>query len=113
MGELIQAAWSDIDLEKRQWLIPAGNSKNAKDHVVFLSEFAISQFQALKAITGKHLWCLPNREGIKHIGLKSITKQIKDRIRTEALPNRSTAIKTLLLSGGAWTPHDLRRTGAT
>ena len=31
----------------------------------------------------------------------------------EALNKRSRAPGTLLLSGGAWTPHDLRRTAAT
>jgi len=29
------------------------------------------------------------------------------------MKNRSKATGALLLTGGAWTPHDLRRTGAT
>jgi hypothetical protein len=44
---------------------------------------------------------------------KSIAKQVKDRVRSEPLSNRTKATGALLLSGGAWTPHDLRRTGAT
>ena len=113
VGELIQATWNDVDFNTGEWFIPAGNSKNAKDHTVFLSPFATAQFSKLHALTGGSEWCLPNRADDGHMGLKSITKQIKDRIRSEPLENRTTACSTLLLSGGSWTPHDLRRTGAT
>jgi integrase len=113
VGELTQARWADIDTEQGEWFIPAGNSKNAKDHTVFLSEFAMDQFKALHTITGKTDWCLPSRDGKSHTNLKSISKQIKDRVRSEPLANRTNATGALLLAGGGWTPHDLRRTGAT
>ena len=113
VGELSQAQWEDVDLEQDEWQIPAGNSKNAKDHTVFLSDFAQQQFEQLKAITGDSVWCIPSRDGKRHTCLKSIAKQIKDRVRDEPLSGRSKATGTLLLSGGGWTPHDLRRTGAT
>jgi integrase len=113
VGELSQAKWEDVDLEQREWFIPAGNSKNAKDHTVFLSDFAQEQFQQLHTLTGDSGWCLPSRDGKRHVSLKSIAKQIKDRVRSEQLHNRTKATGALLLSGGAWTPHDLRRTGAT
>lgn len=51
--------------------------------------------------------------GLTHINLKTITRNIRDRMRSTPLKNRSKATGTLLLSGGAWTPHDLRRSGAT
>lgn len=113
VGELSQAQWADLDLEKGEWSIPAGNSKNAKDHTIYLSDFAKAQFQALKALTGDSDWCLPARDGQGHVCLKSISKQIKDRVRDEPLSNRTKSTGALLLSGGGWTPHDLRRTGAT
>lgn len=113
VGELSQAQWQDVDLEKGEWFIPAGNSKNAKDHTVYLSGFAAEQFQALHALSGDSGWCLPAKDGQDHVCLKSITKQIKDRMRDEPLSNRTQATGALLLAGGAWTPHDLRRTGAT
>lgn len=113
VGELSQARWENVDIEGGEWFIPAGNSKNAKDHTIFLSDFAKEQFQAMHAITNDTDWCLPSRNGKTHINLKSVTKQIKDRVRSEPLANRTMATGTLLLSGGAWTPHDLRRTGAT
>lgn len=113
VGEISRARWADIDLDRREWVIPAGNSKNAKSLTIWLSDFALDKFNRLREITGATAWCLPSRDGQRHICVKSIAKQIKDRVRDEPLANRSTATGTLLLSGGAWTPHDLRRTAAT
>ncbi|SNS30771.1 site-specific integrase [Sphingopyxis indica] len=33
--------WSEVDLDVKQWVIPAGRSKNGKPHVVPLSSYAI------------------------------------------------------------------------
>jgi len=113
VGELSQARWEHLDLDQGAWFIPGSNTKNAKDHNVFLSDFAREQFLALQSLSGDTDWCLPARDGKGHVCLKSITKQIKDRMRDKPLSNRTKATGALLLSGGAWTPHDLRRTGAT
>lgn len=113
IGELSKAQWEDVHIDEGYWLIPPENSKNGKGHTVFLSTFTQEQFQKLQPISLTTGWCLPSREGDPHINPKSITKQIKDRTRITPLANRSRAAGTLLLSGGAWTPHDLRRTSAT
>ncbi len=113
VGELSQAKWSNIDLENGEWFIPTQDSKNEKDHVVFLSDYACQKFHELRALTGNAAWCLPSRDGEHHINKKSIAKQVRDRIREIPLNKRTRANGTLLLSGGPWTPHDLRRTGAT
>ena len=113
VGELSQARWEEINLEDSEWSIPAENSKNAKEHTIFFSDFTKAQFQALHFVTGGSDWCIPSRDGNRHVCLKSITKQIRDRVRCEPLSNRTNATGALLLSGGGWTPHDLRRTGAT
>jgi integrase len=113
VGTISQAKWEDIDFEQGEWFIPAGNSKNAKPQTIFLSDFTKHQFKELHTITGKNDWCLPTRGGKNHICLKSIAKQIKDRIRDDSFSKRTKAKRTLQLPGGDWTPHDLRRTGAT
>jgi integrase len=51
VGEIIQARWEHVDLVNREWLIPAENAKNKKNHTVFLSDFALKQFQELRAIS--------------------------------------------------------------
>ena len=113
VGELSQARWADVDLECSEWRMPSENTKNGKEHRIYLSGFALHQFKKLRTFNGLSEWCYPAEHRIGHVCLKSITKQIRDRQRSTAMSNRTQATGTLLLSGGGWTPHDLRRTGAT
>jgi integrase len=113
VGELSQAQWRDIDFELGTWFIPAGNSKNARNHTKYLSDFSRKHFLELHNLSESTEWCFPARGRNSHICLKSISKQIKDRTRDAPLSNRTKAAGSLVLSGGPWTPHDLRRTGAT
>ncbi len=116
IGELLSAEWQHIDLENNTWLIPEENSKNGKAHTVYLSPFAADQFKRLQTINGSSQWCYPNRTDSDHVCSKTITKQLTDRQRaleSGVLSNRSGNAQALLLAGGRWTPHDLRRTGAT
>ncbi|TFW00652.1 site-specific integrase, partial [Oxalobacteraceae bacterium OM1] len=80
---------------------------------IHLSPFAQVQFRRLAALRSHPAWMLPNRAGDGPIDTKAIAKQVHDRQRTAPLRNRSKKTATLMLPGGAWTPHDLRRTGAT
>jgi integrase len=113
VGELSKARWEHIDLNQGWWRIPSNNAKNAREHTIYLSTFALSQFKELHSINGGSEWCYPAEHRDGHVCLKSITKQVHDRQRATALRNRTKATGTLLLSGGEWTVHDLRRTGAT
>lgn len=114
VGEISRARWDEIDLENATWFIPADNAKNGKPHTIHLSGFSTEYFTRLKAITGNAPWCFPaENKDDSHVCLKSISKQVRDRQRLEPMKNRSKATASLLLSGGTWTPHDLRRTGAT
>lgn len=124
VGELLQARWEDVDLDGRAWRISADVAKNEHEHTVHLSEFALKKFQALRALTGvtvvdgsskPGVWVMPARNGEGHVDIKSLTKQIGDRQRgdKDAMSKRSAHGKALILAGGKWTPHDLRRTGAT
>jgi integrase len=114
IGELLSARWEHVDFDRGTWRIPAENSKNAKAHTVYLSDFATQQFQRLYKITGTTAFCYPDRSGTKSVSLKTVTKQLGDRQRDGApMSRRSSNVATLKLTGGHWTPHDLRRTGAT
>lgn len=113
VGELSQARWEHVDLGHGTWRIPPANAKNGKEHLIHLSDFAKRQFEWLHEITGHGDWCYPAEHRDGPVCLKSISKQIRDRQRITALMNRSKATGVLLLTGGEWTPHDLRRTGAT
>jgi integrase len=115
IGEISKAAWEHIDLNNSTWRIPAENAKNTKAHLIYLSPFATQRFKILKDLAGGSPWALPSRAAEQHLCVKSLAKQIGDRQRGDkpALESRSLNTHALELPGGKWTPHDLRRTGAT
>lgn len=121
IGELLMSEWEHIDFNARTWFIPAANvkgeSSQKRDQVVYLSAFALDKFKQLHALTGDALWVFPARYKEGHVCIKSASKQIGDRqvkfkSRTKALQAR-VENNSLILGQEEWTPHDLRRTGAT
>lgn len=114
IGELLKTRWDHVDFKRKCWRIPAQNSKNSREHTVYLSSFAMSRFVKLKEMTGSGEWCFPASRKDGYLCSKTVTKQITDRQRSEkSHKNRSKQIEALKLSRGVWKPHDLRRTGAT
>jgi integrase len=123
IGELLQAEWKNVNLENGVWFIPVANVKGSRgkkqDHHVFLSAFAIHYFSKLRLLTGNSQWCFPAKHHDGHVDLKVVSKQVGDRqsrFKNRKPLSRRRHDDTLVLSGGAngeWTPHDLRRTGAT
>ncbi|MCQ8183738.1 tyrosine-type recombinase/integrase [Methylomonas sp. SURF-1] len=113
VGELSKAEWKHVDFDTKTFFIPVENSKNDKAHTVYLSDFALNQFQRLFAFRQSDTWLFPNTRDSSHVCEKSITKQIDGRQNSTVYSNRSKANQALVLPGGKWTPHDLRRTGAT
>lgn len=124
IGELLKAEWRHVDLDKGTWFIPAESTKGHKgkrqDHHVFLSTFALEQFKRLKNDTGHTLFCFPSKDEKHHVDTKTVSKLIGDRQcrfknRSKPLAGRHHDDSLVLSQGtkGEWTPHDLRRTGAT
>lgn len=117
VGELSKARWCEVDTDARRWLIPAANAKNGREHMVALSDFAIEQFEVLRSLQTSPEWIFPARVGDPHSDVhlddKAITKQVRDRQRRKPIKGRSKHSDALILANGEWTPHDLRRTGAT
>lgn len=116
IGELMAARWEHINFLQKTWLIPAENSKNGKAHRIFLSDFAADCFHQLRYVTGRSQWCYPNASYTAPVNSTTVTIQLRDRQLApgrKVLANRSVNPHGLLLPGGRWTPHDLRRTGAT
>lgn len=109
-----------IDLVARSWYLPT--TKNQRDHTIHLSDFALKQFAELLTLregspaTGDPMpWVFPDSRGTGPVCIKSIGKQLADRqrVKDERLMNRTKAVDALVLSGGRWTAHDLRRTSST
>lgn len=113
VGELNHARWTDIDLAAATWTLPKENTKNGRAHLVHLSRFALGALGTL-ALCRQGDYLLPSRGGEAPIDAKALAKALRDRQRKKALKNRSqSALGTLALAGGDWSPHDLRRTFAT
>lgn len=122
---MLKSRWENVNLATGEWFVPAADTKTGVDWRVFLSPFALRQFKALHVLTGDTAFCFPARAAngyapAHYVCTKSVSKQIGDR-QTQ-FKKRSGPLKkrkhdnSLVLSGrrrGEWTPHDLRRTGAT
>ena len=121
ISELLSAEWIHIDFKLRTWFIPAVNTKGEKgkkrQQLVYLSDFALNQFKELKVLTGDTKWVFPARYKEGHVCDKSASKQIGDRQLKFKTRAKKLACRveddSLVLGDLKWTPHDLRRTGAT
>jgi integrase len=142
VGELMGAVWNDpglslrqlrsiaethavklgvVDPKARTWHLI--ETKNQRAHTIHLSNFALHQFDLLCSVreAGRQPgdpplpWVFPDSSGTGPVSVKSFGKQMADRQRTpdRRLANRTKATESLMLQGGRWTGHDLRRTGAT
>jgi len=87
---------------------------------VFLSAFSVEQFQGLQKETGHTPFCFPSKDLKSRVDTKTVSKLIGDRecrFKNDSKPltGRHHDDSLVLAQGtkGEWTPHDLRRTGAT
>jgi len=123
IGELLMTEWRHVDLDSGEWFIPAENTKSHRgknqDQTIFLSKFSLTQFQRLRDISRDSRWVFPAKHNEGHVSVKAVSKQVGDRQTMfrdrKDLANRINSNALVLSEGmnGAWTPHDLRRTGAT
>lgn len=131
-----------IDWDTGIWFIPPLNQKKTKSgrrpHWVDLSPFALKWFRRLLELHQERAIRANNRLSLKRrlaavpkveveflfpaqkrpgaINEKTITKAVHARMHpvgTIPLKGRTPQVSALLLDGGPWTPHDLRRTGST
>jgi len=109
IGELLAAKWEHIDWQAGTWFIPATNTKGKRGkrqaHLVILSAFALEQFRQLHAETGSGLYCFPQVDGKTSMPQANTSTHIARHQKEGGL--------FPVLSGGHWTLHDMRRTGAT
>jgi integrase len=97
-SELLQAKWSDVDLENREWGIPEANSKTGTPHIVYLSSHAADLLRELRSLAGESVWVLPGRSGPEKPFAHNALNKALDGLNCPIAP---------------FTVHDLRRTGST
>ena len=96
-NEVAAAEWSEIDLEKRVWTIPAERMKARRPHSIYLTDQALEIFKGMQPQTGKYKYVFTGRD----------SKQKPLAI--------ATFRQLLYKNGGAGTysPHGTRTTGST
>jgi integrase len=96
-GEVLGAAWNEMDLTTGWWTIPAERSKNGLAHRVPLSPQAVKALKALRSVKGDSTWVFPSPK--------------KDKA---CIVHAQKAIERVVQrSGVAFRGHDLRRTAAS
>ena len=113
-----------VDVGAKTWHLP--DTKNQRSHTIHLSGFALTQLAILRDLretikddsTGKiglSPWLFSATDARRPVCPASLGKQLADRQRPpeRRMKGRSKATDGLMLSGGRWTAHDLRRTTAT
>lgn len=95
-GELTNARWDNVNLEKLEWRLPT--SKTGDPHFVPLSTQAGKLFSELQVLAGDSKWVLPGRNA---------ERPISEHTLNAMLARHSMYGVTNLVI------HDLRRTGST
>lgn len=107
-GEVCGARKDELNLAKREWLIPAKRAKNRQAHSVPLSTLAVQLFEQAVKLSGDSDFVFPSRlRNGKALGL---TAALQAHALSHAMRND---LKKLGLENNPATPHDLRRTAAT
>jgi integrase len=101
-SELALAEWCEFDFENKRWQIPATRTKNRREHVVPLTDWAIAELKALREMAKGSRFVIPGKGENRAANPKLITRGVK-----RLLP------RFLTFKIEAFTPHDLRRTGRT
>jgi integrase len=99
-SELAEAKWSEIDLAKGIFVVPAERFKSGVSHLVPLSTEAVSILRTLPRHTGGD-FVFSNSLGKQPVGNFSATKRIVDELMVDELAGADVT---------PWKVHDLRRT---
>lgn len=107
-GELVQIEKSDLNLKSRWWTQPKEKVKNKNAHRVWLADTAFEIIQEAMVLSGDSRWLFPGNRGENHL-----TPQAVDHALRKAQINAPEKKMVDIFEIPHFTPHDLRRTGAT
>lgn len=98
-SELIEAEWSEFDLDAGVWRIPAARMKKDNEHWVYLSAQAIEMVRELQALSHSQRFLFPMRRGYE------------DRPIAKSTLNQ--AVRAMKSDLQHFVIHDFRRTAST
>jgi len=94
-GEVSAAMWSQFDLKKGWWSLPASKTKNGMPHRVALSKMALNILAEIKELSGDSRYLFPGKDSGSPITERAITRAVRNNEDHFGLSH--------------WTPHDIRR----
>ena len=96
-GEVSQMKWSQVDLDAKQWVIPAELAKNGKPHVVPLNDFALRVLSEIPRFADDQCdWVFTTTRRSPISGFSKALRHVQAESETSG-----------------WRFHDLRRTAAS
>lgn len=96
-SEVVEAQWSEFDLDSAIWRIPAERMKKRKEHVIPLPNQAVELLRGMHTLTGHKVHLFPHRD---------------DKTK----PMVTATFRTMLHAmgwSGKYSPHATRTTGST
>jgi integrase len=118
INEICEARQREFDFNKKLWSIPGtrmvertkrkkeGGTKNKSDHVIPLTELAISLLQEALELAGDSEWLFPSPTGVGPIGEKAASRAWRRARNRSKDDEKAIKLKDIRV-------HDLRRTFAT
>ncbi|MDC8753316.1 integrase arm-type DNA-binding domain-containing protein [Erythrobacter sp. sf7] len=79
-GEVIAAEWSEVDLAKAVWTVPAERMKAGKEHRVPLSPRAVEILEQTKQLGGKHLFPGAGRAKLSSMAMAMLLRRMKQDV---------------------------------
>lgn len=98
--ETVSAKWEDIDLDKKQWILPPEVMKKGREHIVPLSSFALSFIPEIMQVSGRSPHLFKSNRMATHIARSSLRQAIRRvGLKTTAHGLRALSATTLEESG--------------
>ncbi|MET0013045.1 MAG: integrase arm-type DNA-binding domain-containing protein [Sedimenticola sp.] len=111
-GELRQAEWSEIDLDRAQWVIPGEKMKMGADHIVPLSSQSVDILRELHKLTGRGVYVFPgarsNRRPLSDNGTRTALRAMGYG-NDQMTPHGFRAMASTLLNEQGWRPDVIER----
>lgn len=97
-GEVRKAEWSEIDLDRAEWRIPAAKMKMREEHIIPLSRQAIAIFEEIKPLTSNSRFVFPS---------------VRSNARSMSENTITGALRRLGYTGAEMTAHGFRGMAST
>jgi len=104
-SEIANMTWREIDIDAREWVIPAERSKNGQPHSVPLSDEAMAILAGLPRIKGGYVFTTDGEGPVNGFG------RMKERI-DKLMAETAKEERGEEVAIPDWTLHDIRRTVA-